>query len=75
VRHEAELHFGISLVTNFLSQVRVSHVALHPGASIILQLCPSIFRNTFSIPETDFSGTIVGQPGKVVFGSIPVGEQ
>lgn len=40
-----------------------------------MQLCPSIFRNTVSIPETDFSGTLVEQPGTAVFGSIPVGEQ
>jgi NADPH:quinone reductase-like Zn-dependent oxidoreductase len=64
--------------------VRVSRAALHPGASIMMQLCPFVFRFKPSIPETDFSGTIVSvgkdvtatqnlSPGTPVFGSIPVG--
>jgi NADPH:quinone reductase-like Zn-dependent oxidoreductase len=66
--------------------IQVSHVALHPGASIFMQLCPFIFRGTPAIPETDFSGVIVeaGEdidpsrrlyPGSEVFGSIPVKQQ
>jgi NADPH:quinone reductase-like Zn-dependent oxidoreductase len=64
--------------------VRVSHTALHPGSSIIMQLCPSIFRASPAIPETEFSGTVISTgcavapareliPGTRVFGSVLVG--
>jgi NADPH:quinone reductase-like Zn-dependent oxidoreductase len=58
--------------------VRVSHCALNPGASIVMQLLPFMFRSSPAIPEMDFSGTIVSvgdsvpnlRPGTQVFGSI-----
>jgi NADPH:quinone reductase-like Zn-dependent oxidoreductase len=62
--------------------IRVSRVALHPGTSIIMQLCPFMFRSKPTIPETDFSGTIIAVGGNVtsnlsagmkVFGAIPLG--
>lgn len=64
--------------------IRVSRAALHPGASIIMQICPFMLRSKPAIPETDFSGTIVSvgenvtdshnlSAGMHVFGSIPVG--
>ena len=63
--------------------VRTSHAALNPGASIMMQLCPSFLRHRPAIPELDFSGTIadVGTavpgsrklvPGTPVFGSVGV---
>lgn len=66
-------------------RVRISHCALNPGGSITMQLLPFIFRTSPSIPEMDFSGTIVElgpgvpaardlTPGQHVFGSIPVGQ-
>jgi reticulon-4-interacting protein 1, mitochondrial len=39
--------------------IRISHAALNPGASIMMQLCPFFFRSNPSIPELDFSGTLV----------------
>ena len=68
--------------------VKISHCALNPGASIIMQLLPFFFRTSPSIPEMDFSGTIQeissggaseaeGETpltgGTKVFGSVPVG--
>lgn len=64
--------------------VRISHAALNPGASIMMQLCPFFLRSKPAIPELDFSGTIVAAGpmalgsgrvaiGDVVFGSIGVG--
>jgi len=66
--------------------VRISHAALNPGGSIMMQLCPSILRSFPAVPELDFSGTVVAaggsiseaqrdelQPGAAVFGSVPVG--
>ena len=63
--------------------VRVTHAALNPGASIMMQLCPSILRHHPAIPELDFSGIIVATgsavsdsrnlaAGTPVFGSVPV---
>ncbi|KAJ9643363.1 hypothetical protein H2199_004042 [Coniosporium tulheliwenetii] len=65
--------------------VRISHAALNPGGSIMMQLCPSILRSFPAVPELDFSGTVVAvggsipeplkdelQPGAAVFGSVPV---
>jgi NADPH:quinone reductase-like Zn-dependent oxidoreductase len=65
--------------------VKVSHAALNPGSSIIMQLCPMIFRTKPSIPEMDFSGTVVRTgpkvpvsreliPGTAIFGSVPVSQ-
>ena len=65
--------------------VKVSHCSLNPGTSIIMQLVPSLFRSRVSIPEADFSGTVIGlgssvpadrrlNPGVSVFGSIPIGK-
>ncbi|KAK7025982.1 hypothetical protein VNI00_015812 [Paramarasmius palmivorus] len=60
--------------------VKVQYAALNPGGSIMLQLCPFIFRNRKvpAIPELDFSGIVSSSntdrfsPGDEVFGSIPV---
>jgi NADPH:quinone reductase-like Zn-dependent oxidoreductase len=66
-------------------RIQISHTALHIGGSIMMQLCPFIFRSSPAIPETDFSGTVVEtsaevqssgrdiSPGTSVFGSILVG--
>lgn len=65
--------------------VKVSHTALNPGASVMLQLIPMIFRTKPSIPEVDFAGTIAKlgssvpptrklSPGTRVFGCIPLGQ-
>jgi NADPH:quinone reductase-like Zn-dependent oxidoreductase len=64
--------------------VRISYAALNPGASIMMQLCPFIFRSKPVIPELDFSGTLVAAGssalesgrlaiGDAVFGSVDVG--
>jgi NADPH:quinone reductase-like Zn-dependent oxidoreductase len=64
--------------------IKISHASLNPGASIIMQLVPGLFRTKPSIPEMDFSGTVVKlgkaiaetsemQVGTEVFGSVPVG--
>jgi len=64
--------------------VQVTHAALNPGASIMMQLCPFVFRSRPGVPELDFSGRIVAagsgvaaarnlQPGTPVFGSVTVG--
>lgn len=39
--------------------VRVSHVALHPGSTILMNLVPASFRRFPAVPETDFSGVVV----------------
>lgn len=63
--------------------IRISHAALNPGASIMMQLCPFIIRSKPAIPELDFSGTLVAAgsgalelgrlaTGDSVFGSISV---
>ncbi len=65
--------------------VHVRYAALNPAGSVMMQLCPSIFRTAPSIPEMDFAGQIVEvgtsvnpsrgfKPGMDVFGSIPVSE-
>jgi NADPH:quinone reductase-like Zn-dependent oxidoreductase len=65
--------------------VKISHCALNPGGSIIMQLLPFNFRATPAIPEMDFSGTVVEagsavpdarniEPSAKVFGSIPLGQ-
>ncbi|KAF2180322.1 GroES-like protein [Zopfia rhizophila CBS 207.26] len=65
--------------------VRISHCALNPGGSIVMQLLPFIFRASPAIPEMDFSGTIVEcganipeernlKIGSEVFGSIPLSQ-
>ncbi|KAN0102292.1 hypothetical protein V8E51_012802 [Hyaloscypha variabilis] len=66
-------------------RVRISHAALQIGGSIMMQLCPFLFRSSPAIPENDFSGTIVEtgtevpssgrdlSPGMPVFGSVLVG--
>ncbi|KAH6720691.1 oxidoreductase [Leptodontidium sp. MPI-SDFR-AT-0119] len=64
--------------------VKISHAALNPGGSIMMQICPMIFRAKPAIPEMDFAGTIVQlgsnvsesrnlKVGSEVFGSILVG--
>jgi reticulon-4-interacting protein 1, mitochondrial len=63
--------------------VRVTHAALNPGGSIMMQLCPMFFRAKPAIPELDFSGEIVAigsevpvsralSVGSPVFGSISI---
>ncbi|CZR56206.1 related to zinc-binding oxidoreductase [Phialocephala subalpina] len=66
--------------------IKISHAALNPGASVMLQLIPMFFRTKPSIPELDFSGTIAElgssvassrklSPGTRVFGSVgPLGQ-
>jgi reticulon-4-interacting protein 1, mitochondrial len=66
--------------------VHISHAALNPGGSIMMQLAPSFIRTKPCIPEMDFAGTIVKvsedyplstgslEVGMQVFGSVPVGE-
>ena len=64
--------------------VHISHAALNPGGSIMMQLCPFFFRSKPAIPELDFSGSLVAAGsaalesgrlaiGDVVFGSVGVG--
>jgi NADPH:quinone reductase-like Zn-dependent oxidoreductase len=66
--------------------IRISHAALNPGGSLMMQLLPPIFRTKPCIPELDFSGHVVQvgrgvspdspsscSPGAAVFGSILVG--
>ncbi|KAH7125534.1 hypothetical protein B0J11DRAFT_528623, partial [Dendryphion nanum] len=66
-------------------RVRISHSALNPGASIVMQILPFVFRGSPAVPEMDFSGTVVDcgksvpsdrrlEVGTQVFGSIPVGQ-
>ncbi|KAK0113515.1 zinc ion binding [Cadophora gregata] len=45
--------------------VKISHAALNPGGSIMMQICPMLFRAKPAIPEMDFAGTIV-QVGPIV---------
>ena len=66
--------------------IKISHAALNPGGSIMMQLLPPVFRTKPCIPELDFSGHVVQvgsevspdspsfcSPGAAVFGSILVG--
>jgi NADPH:quinone reductase-like Zn-dependent oxidoreductase len=64
--------------------VKISHAGLNPAACLVTQIVPMTFRTSPSIPETDFSGTVVstgkGVPasrelvqGAKVFGSVPLG--
>src|ERR1700712_3611497 len=39
--------------------VHLKYAALNPGASLLMQLCPSFLRTNPSIPEMDFAGQIV----------------
>ncbi|KAF2819500.1 GroES-like protein [Ophiobolus disseminans] len=65
--------------------IKISHCALNPAGSIVMQLFPFIFRASPAVPEMDFSGTIVEagsdvpgvrdlKLGTKVFGSIPLGQ-
>jgi reticulon-4-interacting protein 1, mitochondrial len=38
--------------------IKVSHVALHPGTTILMNLVPMFFRGRTNIAETDFSGEV-----------------
>jgi reticulon-4-interacting protein 1, mitochondrial len=85
----AVLHLSVDSPTPALTSptdvlVRITHASLSPGGSIMIQLCPFIFRAKPAIPEVDFSGTLVAvgvevpqarglMPGDSVFGSVPVG--
>ncbi|KAE8313181.1 chaperonin 10-like protein [Aspergillus transmontanensis] len=48
-----------TLRTNTDVLIRITHMSLHPGTTIMMNLVPSIFRNTPCIAETDFSGLII----------------
>ncbi|KAK9238449.1 hypothetical protein V1525DRAFT_401087 [Lipomyces kononenkoae] len=39
--------------------VRISHAALHPGESVMMNFIPFLFRKSPAVAETDFSGVIV----------------
>ncbi len=63
--------------------IKISHASLNPGASILTNLIPMTFRTKPSIPETDFSGTVIATgkavsasreliPGAKVCGSVPL---
>ena len=83
------LHLSVDSPTPALTSptdvlVRITHASLSPGGSIMMQLCPFMFRAKPAIPEVDFSGTLVAvgvevpqvrglAPGDSVFGSVPVG--
>ena len=65
--------------------VKVAYTALNPGGSLMTELIPMIFRTKPSIPELDFSGTVVQlgsdisdtrnlKSGDAVFGSISLGQ-
>ncbi|KAF9266615.1 NAD(P)-binding protein [Marasmius fiardii PR-910] len=67
--------------------VRIHYAALNPGGSIMLQLCPFLFRNRSlpAIPELDFAGEVISSSSSAqdidklhknnrVFGSIPVSD-
>ncbi|KAL5399804.1 hypothetical protein PMIN02_000334 [Paraphaeosphaeria minitans] len=74
-----------ALVRSNQVRVKITHCALNPGATIIMQLLPFVFRASTAIPEMDFAGTVdavgievpaernltIGIP---VFGSIPVSQ-
>ena len=46
--------------------IKVSHCALHPGASLLMCLVPMIFRKKPATAETDFAGVViaVGKEGE-----------
>ncbi|RAK71986.1 uncharacterized protein BO72DRAFT_521834, partial [Aspergillus fijiensis CBS 313.89] len=45
--------------------IRTSHIALHPGATHMMQLLPAWTRHFPAVPETDFSGTVVSTGARV----------
>lgn len=59
--------------------IRISHAALNPGGSFVMQLVPAMFRKTPAIPEMDFAGMVIQsgasvpenlKPGTHVFGVV-----
>jgi NADPH:quinone reductase-like Zn-dependent oxidoreductase len=65
--------------------VKISHASLNPGGSIITRMVPMPFRTKPSIPDMDFSGTVVKTsksvpvsrelvPGTAVFGTVPMSQ-
>ncbi|CAO2648195.1 Nn.00g074620.m01.CDS01 [Neocucurbitaria sp. VM-36] len=65
--------------------LQVTHCALNPAGSIIMQLLPFLFRASPAIPEMDFSGILLETgsdvpserhlaPGTRIFGSIPLAQ-
>jgi NADPH:quinone reductase-like Zn-dependent oxidoreductase len=65
--------------------VKISHASLNPGGSIVARMVPMPFRTKPSIPDMDFSGTVVKisksvpvsrelLPGTAVFGTVPMGQ-
>ncbi|PLB49034.1 zinc-binding oxidoreductase [Aspergillus steynii IBT 23096] len=60
-----------TLSTDTSLLIRVSHVSLHPGTVIMMNLIPSIFRNPSTIAETDFSGVVVSTGKKVPVSRAP----
>ncbi|KAB8219583.1 hypothetical protein BDV33DRAFT_231452 [Aspergillus novoparasiticus] len=55
--------------------IRITHVSLHPSTIIMMNLIPSIFRNTPCIAETDFSGLIISAGQEVPVTPSPDNEQ
>jgi reticulon-4-interacting protein 1, mitochondrial len=64
--------------------VRITHASLSPAGSIMMRLCPSVFRAKPAIPELDFSGIVVEvgsevpasrelRAGAAVLGSVLIG--
>jgi NADPH:quinone reductase-like Zn-dependent oxidoreductase len=60
--------------------IKVSYGSLNPAGSVLISVVPAFVRKSPSIPELDFSGTVVKvgaavrsdiKPGVHVFGSVP----
>jgi reticulon-4-interacting protein 1, mitochondrial len=60
--------------------IKVSHASLNPVGAFLIAIIPAFVRNSPTIPELDFSGTVVEtgasvrsdiKPGVPVFGSVP----
>src|SRR6195952_3243960 len=60
--------------------VKVSYGSLNPAGTLLMSIVPAFVRKAPSIPELDFSGTVVKvgaavrsdiKPGVEVFGSVP----
>ncbi|KAF7594174.1 zinc ion binding [Aspergillus hancockii] len=54
--------------------IRVTHVSLHPGTTIMMNLVPVVFRTARSIAETDFAGEVISVGRDVPVTSSPTNE-
>ncbi|KAE8141913.1 chaperonin 10-like protein [Aspergillus pseudotamarii] len=63
-----------TLSTNTDVLIRITHVSLHPGTTIMMNLVPFIFRNKPCIAETDFSGLILSTGKEVPVAPSPDNE-